>query len=577
MLELLESQKRLTLNQWKVALAATLGDMLDFFDFYMIGLVLGFVVKDWHLTVGQSGAILFASGVSAPFGSLLYGWLADKVGRRTALVAAILNVALATGAMALTPTGSWQFLFACRFLVGFGVTGLYSVDITLMQEFSPAHKRGWFTGLTTTMLPAGSLLTGVLGGFVAPYVGWRWVVAIGLIPALLCLYVRFFVPESPHWLLRRGRTDEARESLAWALQTDVANIKLPAELPEVQHTRWLDIFKYPRSIVAGCLTGLTQTGSVGLSLWQIPLFMMVLNVDKFQASKLLIWVALGAIGGRFFCSWISDAWGRRGSGIFACLVAATLMFLAGYLHNETIGGVSVFLIMCVAQNFFGSGNYSIVGPYMGEMWPAHLRGSGMGFVYGVGNLGKFLGPLGLALIAGTQNYVQKDVIEHALVPGFLFFSYWYVMGALAFWLIGAETGGRTIDAIGAQMETERGRAAQIVTAICGILGGAACVALHAFMPIVVFIGVGAAMLSPIVGGIILLVVAVAGAVLLGVPFAHIGTLLASATTTGGTIELLVVEFVRLAALMLTGIAGIGALVTALGAPAAKPQPFRAAQ
>ena len=81
MLELLERQKKLTANQWKIAGAATLGDMLDFFDFFLIGFVLAFVVKEWHLTYGQSGAILLASGVSAPFGSLLYGWMADKVGR----------------------------------------------------------------------------------------------------------------------------------------------------------------------------------------------------------------------------------------------------------------------------------------------------------------------------------------------------------------------------------------------------------------------------------------------------------------------------------------------------------------
>jgi MFS transporter, putative metabolite:H+ symporter len=113
------------------------------------------------------GAILFASGISAPFGSLFYGWLADKVGRRTALIAAVLNVSIATGAMALTPAGAWIYLLVCRFVVGFGTTGLYSVDITLMQEFTGSRKRGWITGLTTTMLPAGFLL----GAFATPYIG----------------------------------------------------------------------------------------------------------------------------------------------------------------------------------------------------------------------------------------------------------------------------------------------------------------------------------------------------------------------------------------------------------------------
>ena len=100
MLQLLEQQTKLTANQWLIAGAATLGDMLDFFDFFLIGFVLAFVVKDWHLTYGQSGAILLASGVSAPFGSLFYGWLADKVGRRTALITAC--------SMSRSPPARWR-------------------------------------------------------------------------------------------------------------------------------------------------------------------------------------------------------------------------------------------------------------------------------------------------------------------------------------------------------------------------------------------------------------------------------------------------------------------------------------
>jgi MFS transporter, putative metabolite:H+ symporter len=455
MLELLEQQKKLTANQWKIAGAATLGDMLDFFDFFLIGFVLAFIVKEWHLTYGQSGAILLASGVSAPFGSLLYGLMADKIGRRTALITAVLNVSLATGAMALTPEGGWIYLVVCRFFVGFAVTGLYSVDITLMQEFSPAHKRGWFTGLTTTMLPAGQLLAALLGAFAAPYIGWRGMVAVGLLPAFLCLYIRAFVPESPHWLLRRGRVDEARRSLAWALQVDPATIPTPSVLPPVEETRWLDIFKYPRSIIAGCLTGLTQTGGVALALWLVTLLVMVLRITPPAASKLVIWISLVAIIGRFFASWISDAWGRRASGVFTCLTAALFMSLAGYMHSLWIGGISMFYLMILIQSFFGSGNYSIVGPYMGEMWPARLRGSGMGFVYGVGNLGKFIGPAGLALIAGSSDLVSPKATLDALIPGFNYFAIWYILGALAFWLIGMETRGRTIDEIEAELDKPR--------------------------------------------------------------------------------------------------------------------------
>ncbi len=457
MLELLERQTKLTANQWKIAGAATLGDMLDFFDFFLISFVLGFVVKAWHLTYGQSAAILLASGITAPFGSLLYGWMADKVGRRTALITAVLNVSIATGAMALTPESHWGWIYLviCRFFVGFAVTGLYSVDITLIQEFSPAHKRGWFTGITTTMLPAGSLLAALLGAYAAPYIGWRGMVAVGLLPAFLCLYIRAYVPKSPHWLLRQGRPEEARRSLAWALQVDPETIPIPTLPPPVEKARWIEIFKYPRSIIAGCMTGLTQTGGVALALWLVTLFIMVLKISAPEASKLVIWVSISAIAGRFFCSWISDAWGRRASGIFSCLTAGVLMSLAGYLHDYFVGGVSMFFLMILFQNFFGSGNYSIVGPYMGEMWPARLRGSGMGFVYGVGNLGKFIGPAGLALIAGSSNFVKPEATLAALVPGFNYFAFWYILGAVAFAFIGMETRGRTIDEIETELNKPR--------------------------------------------------------------------------------------------------------------------------
>jgi putative MFS transporter len=554
MLQLLEQQQKLTRNQWLIAGAATLGDMLDFFDFFLISFVLGFVVKNWHLTFGQSGAILLASGITAPFGSLFYGWLADKVGRRTSLVAAVLNVSLATGAMALTPTGAWMYLVACRFFVGFGVTGLYSVDITLMQEFSPSHRRGWFTGLTTTMLPAGSLLAALLGYYAEPYIGWRGMVICGLLPAFLCLYIRAFVPESPLWLLRKGRLEEARQSLAWALMMDPAKIELPTSLPPVEKTRWIELFKYPRSIVAGCLTGLTQTGGVALALWQITLFVMVLGISAGEASKLAIFVAISAIAGRFFCSWISDAWGRRASGVFSCVISAVLTFLAGYWHGVFIGGVSMFFVMILLQSFLASGNYSIVGPYMGEMWPSRLRGSGMGLVYGVGNLGKFIGPLGLALVAGSNNFVSPQATMDALVPGFAYFAYWYLIGAFAFWFIGTETRRRTMDEIDVEMAAMSARGPQIITAVAGIVAGCVAVGVQPFMPIPVFIGVGMAVIAPAIGGIIL----VASAIFI---IAVFSLTLSSLTGVLGVL-----------AVILSLVAGISALVSAFSQPAAEPQP-----
>jgi len=184
-----------------------------------------------------------------------------------------------------------------------------------------------------------------------------------------------------------------------------------------------------------------------LTLWLTTLLVLVLKIGPAEASFLVIWFGVAGIAGGFFCAWILDAMGRRHSVVLACLVAAAATSLSGYFSTAHIGSVSVFYLMVLVHGFFGSGNYAIVGPYMAEVWPAKLRTSGMGIGYGVGNLGKFIGPAGLALIAGSSNYVSPQATLEALVPGMNYFAFWYVLGAAAIWFIGFETRGRTIDDI----------------------------------------------------------------------------------------------------------------------------------
>ena len=180
MLELLERQQNLTRNQKKIVFAAIVGDMLDFFDYYLIGFVLAFIVGPWHLTYGQSAIVLLSSGVGAIPGAMFWGWMADKIGRRKVFIYTILNFSLATGVLALTPdTNGWIFLTIFRFFVGFGVAGLYAVDLPLVQEFVPSSKRGKVGGLVTACLPLGTTLGAFIGGYATPYIGWRGVFVIG--------------------------------------------------------------------------------------------------------------------------------------------------------------------------------------------------------------------------------------------------------------------------------------------------------------------------------------------------------------------------------------------------------------
>jgi len=452
MTERLEEQKKLTSNQWKLICTANVADLLDFFDFFLIGYVTAALTKEWSLTYWQGGAILLASGLGAVPGAFVWGGLGDRIGRRTVFIWSSVILSLATGIMAFTPgpdgfVPGWLFLMFFRFFVGIGNAGIFTIDLPLVQEFMPAYKRGWVSSLTTTLLPGGSLLAGIIASSLLPVIGWRGLFLVGLFPLVLVFMIRWWVPESPRWLIRMGRHEEARNALAWALMIDPKEIELPKTLPALEHTRWLDLFRYPRLLLAGCMTGLTQTGSASLGLWGATLLVVVLNTSPAHAAFLMIFVNLAGILGRFSITALVEPMGRRGSGTLYCVMAGLLIVAAGYLYDAYIGTWSVFYMLIVAQAFFGSAIYSVVGPYMSEIWPARLRSSGMGASYGVGNLGgKVFGPLGLALIMGAGDLIKPAAPNLVmLAPAFIYFASWYILGVVGFWVFGPEPKGRTLE------------------------------------------------------------------------------------------------------------------------------------
>src|SRR6266849_6460985 len=460
MIELLEQQKKLTVNQWKLICTANVADLLDFFDFFLIGYVAAALTKQWSLTYLEGGAILLASGIGAPPGAFFWGWLGDRVGRRTVFIWSAITISLATGVMYFTPgpdglVPGWLFLVFFRIFVGVGNAGIYTIDLPLVQEFIPAYKRGWVSALVTTMLPAGGMLAGIAAWLLLPLVGWRGLFLVGLVPIVLVFMIRYWVPESPRWLMRMGRMEDARKSLAWALMIDPKEIALPAALAEVEKTRWIELFKYPKLVAAGCLTGLTQTGGASLGLWGPTLLVLVLvpRITPEHAAFLMIFVNLAGILGRFSITALIEPLGRRVSGTLYCVLTAVLMVLAGYMHDVYIAGASLFYILIVAQQFFGSAVYTVVGPYMAEIWPARLRASGMGLSYGVGNCCKFVGPLGLALIMGAGDIIKPAAPNLKMLgPAFAYFASWYVLGLIGFWVFGYEPRGRTFDEIDAALD-----------------------------------------------------------------------------------------------------------------------------
>jgi putative MFS transporter len=451
-------QRPVTRRQVALVAAAVVGNMLEFFDYFLIGFILTIIVEPWGLTFGASAVLLLTSGVGAIIGSIAFGWLADRTGRRRCFMATVLMFSLATGAMALVPEGNWVLLALLRLVVGFGVGGLISVDVPLVQEFVPSRLRGFLGGMVVAFIPIGLMLGSISAAVLGPAIGWRGLVLLGLAPALLTLFVRAFVPESPRWLLHHGRREEARASVAWALDIAPEQVKLPEEVVSVR-SKWRDMFRFKRSVALTWLTSFsTQTAEYGLILWGPTLLALQLDVSPARAAFLFIFVSLSGFVARILISALGDRIGRRLTGGAIYAFGAVALVVAGVTHDATIASIAVFYVMLIVAFMFIDGGFAVVQPYHSEVFPTNVRASGLGMAYGVGGLGKIVGPAGLALISGAGTLVTPEATLAALAPGFVFFAAFAALASIGYFVFGIETRGRPIELLDAEL-AERGSAA----------------------------------------------------------------------------------------------------------------------
>jgi MFS transporter, putative metabolite:H+ symporter len=307
-------ERPLTGRQKKIVSAAVLADMMEFYDFFLLGFIVSIIVVPWDLTYGQTAVLILTGGVGSIVGAFGWGAMADRVGRRPVFIATVLTFSLSTGLMALVPDGSWALLALLRFFVGFGVGGLYSVDLPLVQEYVPTRQRGLIGGIVTVFVPAGLLLGSVLSSTLGDEIGWRGLVLIGALPALFSLYIRTVVPESPRWLLQQGRTEEARRAVAWALEIPPEQVDL-SETPAQPRARLRELFRYPRSLAVSWGGNFAAAASeYGIILWGPTLLALSLDLSPEKAASLFIFVALAGIVGRVAFSVLSERVGRPRAG-----------------------------------------------------------------------------------------------------------------------------------------------------------------------------------------------------------------------------------------------------------------------
>jgi MFS transporter, putative metabolite:H+ symporter len=455
MLDRLDTQARLTRRQRKLIVAATFGMVLEFLDYFLVGFVLTFVARPWGLTVWTSSAILLSSGVGAVVGAFVFGRLADRIGRRPVFLQTLTLFSVASAALALTPESPVAgpvYLVVFRFLIGLGAGGLYCVDLPLVQEYMPTRLRGRVSGMITAAVPIGFLLGSVLTAVGAPLLGWRGLFVVVIALSLVALALRAWIPESPYWLLRQGRAEDARRSVAWALEVVPETLPLAADVPPTQAPPFRALFAHPRSVAVSWLTNLgAQAGYYGLALWAPALIVAILHVTPARAASLMLWVTLAGLVGRLLVAWMSERFGRRVTGAVTSFGAAAAIVLTAYAGDAELGVIPALVALLMLANLLCDGQFAVVGPYAAEVWPASLRTTGMGSAYGFGGLGKVIGPLGMALVVDSPALFSPAPNPVALEPAFLYFAAWYVLAGAAFLLFGFETRSRSITEIDAAL------------------------------------------------------------------------------------------------------------------------------
>ncbi|MFD0051481.1 MFS transporter [Actinomycetes bacterium NPDC127524] len=346
-----------TKKQWTVFWAAFLGWALDVMDLMLYSMVIVYVIKEFGMNSSMAGTIASGALIASAIGGIIFGFVADKFGRKKSMLFSILLYSAASLLCGFSTTFSQLMMF--RILVGIGTGGEWSAGAALVTESWPAQHRAKVMAFVQSAFAVGYALAALIAMVVIPAWGWRGVFFAGVIPALVTLWIRKNAPESEMW-----KNQESRPSARQILATLFGAHK-----------------KY--TIIAVVFTSFAMLGYWGLFTW-IPTYLATPVADGgpgLNVVKSSVWIVImqaGAWLGFVLYGYISDAIGRKKS--FALFFIVSAISVPIYM---LIKDVTLLLIFGPVVAFFGTGFYSGFGPLFAELFPTSVRATAQGFIYNV--------------------------------------------------------------------------------------------------------------------------------------------------------------------------------------------------
>lgn len=379
----------------KLLVGSGVGWALDAMDVGLISFIMAALAVHWNLESTQTSWIATAGFVGMALGASLGGLLADKFGRRHVFALTLLVYGLATGASALA-TGL-AVLIALRFIVGLGLGAELPVASTLISEFAPRRIRGRMVVLLEAFWAAGWIAAAIIGTFVvgASDSGWRWALAIGMVPAAYALYVRLALPESVRYLEAKNRHQEAEEIVTSFENGALAEGKnLDSDLaPEVA----LDEAFEGSSIWSSRLRARTAAlwiiwfcinlSYYGAFIW-IPSLLVADGFTLVRSFSFTLIITLAQLPGYAAAAWLIEVWGRRATLAVFLVGSAVSAGAFGLADSE----VSIIIAGCFLS-FFNLGAWGALYAIGPELYPTHIRGRGTGAAAGFGRIASIISPL----------------------------------------------------------------------------------------------------------------------------------------------------------------------------------------
>lgn len=437
----------------RITLALGIGWMLDAFEVNIIGNVLGVLKNLWHVSSGQASLLVSVWLIGIMIGASLFGYFADRYGRRKLFVGTLLLYSTFTVISALSP-GYYSFL-VFRFLTAIGVGAEYSAVNAAIGELIPARYRGRANAIVMNFWPLGAILAGLISLYFLHLfpasVGWRVAFALGAVMGLFTLWARRVLPESPRWLVRRGRLNEARavseQIAAGTRRFNAGNFGVDAHRarPEnfIRQVKYLARHYPGRLALGSALDFFEAFGYYGLFALLPLVVLPALHIPDADTPWFFIIGNVGAAVGGLLAAGGLDGLGRKHTVMgFYALAAAAMLYMGMATVNGTAAGV---LAAFTLANLCASGSWIAAYPTFAEIFPTGMRASGIGFSVAVGRIGAATAP---PLLVATAQHVSVEAAFGLMAASYAFGS----LSMLLWSLRGPEARGRTLESLAAEPE-----------------------------------------------------------------------------------------------------------------------------